>query len=242
MTTAFPAQTFRSEPPQRTKKKRNSAMTGRAKPLTLISAAGLLTLAGATAALADKDNKTPDWPCVQKKVDQIAVAQVWDGPSIEGLKGWWEDKALNDLIEPLVGRRQPLSEAETMIKTYAASLPAADRDAKLTLLFAGIFDKFTISRRAVMNGLEKFLHNQRDRAADIESQGTALGELQAKVDADASDSKAASDLAAAQDKFDWASRIFQERQNTIPVACEVPVLYEQRIYEVAKLIRAQMSK
>lgn len=232
----------RSEPPQRTKKKRHSAMTGRANTFTLMSAAGLLSLAGASAAYAEKENKTPDWPCVQKKVDEIAVAQVWDGPSIEGLKGWWEDTALNDLIEPLVSRRIPLTEADTKLKAYAASVPAGDRDAKLTLLFAGIYDKFNIKRRAIMSGLEKFLHTQRDRAADIETQGTALGELQTKVDADANDTKAAADLAAAQDKFDWASRIFQERQNNIPVACEIPVLYEQRIYEVAKLIRAQMSK
>src|SRR5262245_9336447 len=29
---------------------------------------------------------SPDWPCVQRKVSSISAAQIWDGPSIEGLK------------------------------------------------------------------------------------------------------------------------------------------------------------
>jgi hypothetical protein len=223
-------------------RKRAATMTVRATLIPMIALAGGLSILGSPAVLAEKDTKSPDWPCVQKKVAELTESQFWDGPPIAGLKGWWEDKALNALIDPMISRRVPIADIETMLKTYAASVPAADRDAKLTLLFAGLFDKFSMQRRAIMTGLEKYLNGQRDRSADIESQGTALGALEAKVAADPSDQAAATQLATAQDKFDWASRIFQERQNSIPIACEVPVIFEQRLYEVAKLIRAQMSK
>jgi hypothetical protein len=35
--------------------------------------------------------------------------------------------------------------------------------------------------------------------------------------------------------------VFQERQQNIPIACEIPVLVEQRIFALAQSIRALMS-
>ena len=146
----------------------------------LVSAA--LWAVAAPAHAVDKVNI--DWPCVQRKVENINVSQVWDGPSIDGLKGWWEDKELNAVIESVANRRVDLKEAEEAIKAFAGKLPAADKDPKLTLLFAGLFDKVGTQRRAVVNGLEKFLRSQRDRAKDIEDQGAAIAELEAKAQAD----------------------------------------------------------
>lgn len=198
--------------------------------------------AAAFAGPAHADKSTPDWPCVQKKVAELSPSQMWTGPSIEGLKGWWEDKEATALINIMASRKVPTAEAEAAIKKYAEGLPADQRNAKLTLLFAGLFDKINLQRRVVITGLEKYLSGQRERSQDIETQGTALAELEAKVAKDPADQQAASELQAAQEKFDWASRIFQERQNSIPIACEVPVIIDQRLYEMAQAILGQMKE
>lgn len=208
----------------------------------LIAATLGFSLWGGTMALAEPEKKNTDWPCVQKKVDDLTESQVWDGPTIAGLKGWWEDKAISATIDQMVNRRIELAETEKILKAYADSVPKAERDAKLTLLFAGLFDKMNIQRRSIMSGLEKYLRGQRDRASDIETQGLEVAALEAKVAADPSDAASATALATASEKFEWASRIFQERLNSIPIACEVPVIVDQRLYELGKLVRAQMSK
>ena len=42
-------------------------------------------------------------------------------------------------------------------------------------------------------------------------------------------------------EFQWAQRIFQERQQSIPLACELPALIEERLYELASSIRGLMK-
>lgn len=56
------------------------------------------------------------------------------------------------------------------------------------------------------------------------------------------DDESEAKLAKAQQDFDWASRIYQERQQNITVACDVPVLMDIRLGEIARAIRENMSK
>ena len=49
------------------------------------------------------------------------------------------------------------------------------------------------------------------------------------------------DLTAAEDRYNWDVRVFTERQQSLPLACEVPVLIEQRLFELAREIRARMQ-
>jgi len=178
------------------------------------------------------------WPCVQKKVEVLSVSQVWDGPAIEGLKGWYQDKDITLLMDRLASRRVPVAEAEAAIKKFAEKQPDAARDEKLTLLFAGLFDKVSGQRRSVLAGIEKYQKAQRERAAELERQGTEIAELEKKPATDEAAEKA---LEQAREKFNWAQRIFQERQQNIPLACELPVLVEERLYAMAQAIRANMK-
>lgn len=187
---------------------------------------------------ADKSN--PDWPCVQGKIESLTVAQTWDGPAVDTSKvPWADDEAINDLLRVLTSRRVPLPDAEAAIKKFSDQQPAAGRDAKLTLLFAGLFETSNNQRKTVIGGLEKYLRAQRDRAAVVEKKGLELDELKQKSGLDDASEMA---IAKAQEAFDWESRIFQERQQNIPVACEIPVIIEQRLYDLTKTIRALMSK
>jgi hypothetical protein len=90
----------------------------------------------------------------------------------------------------------------------------------------------------VMSGIERFQQRQKARAAEIERQGAEIRQLKERA---ASDEKARSELAAAAEKYDWDVRVFSERQQSLTLACEVPVLIEQRLFELGREIRSRMN-
>jgi len=181
---------------------------------------------------------SPDWPCVQRKVPIISPAQVWDGPPIDDIKEF--DPSIRDLTSVLESRRVPAEDAEKAIKEYAASIPEAERDRKLTELFAAVFTHINADRRFVMDRVEEFQKRQKARAAELEREGQKLAEkgLAATDELLPTETK---NLSPEQQEYNWNARIFQERQLNLTVACEVPTLIEQRAYEIARLIRKQMK-
>jgi hypothetical protein len=185
---------------------------------------------------------SPDWPCVQRKVLTITPAQIWDGPSIDGLKGWEDDQKIVDLTNYLESRRIPLEDAEKALKEYAESLPEAERDQKLTLLFASLLDKINRDRQFVLGRVEDFQRRQKARADELEQEGQQLASLNQEIPAVEQLGPRDTTLTTEQQEYNWNARIFQERQENLTMACEIPVLIEQRAYEVARLIRAQMSE
>jgi len=186
---------------------------------------------------------SPDWPCVQRKVETLSAAQVWDGPPIDGLKDWDKDDKIQELVPILESRRISLEDAEKAIKEYAAAQPEGERDKKLTLLFAAVFDKFNSDRKFVIGRVEEFQKRQKGRAAELEREGKALGETNQPIPSP--DSPAAGDtgykLTPEQETYNWNARIFQDRQQNLSVACDIPGLIEARAFDIAKLIRAQMK-
>lgn len=181
---------------------------------------------------------SPDWPCQQRKVTTITAAQIWDGPSVDNLKVE-KDEKISNLTEVLESRRVPLEDAEKAIKEFAAAQPEAERDHKLTLLFVSVLDKINIDRRFVIGRVEDFQKRQKARAAELERQGQKLAE--ANLTPEEQLVPAESRLTPEQQEYNWNTRIFQDRQLNLTVACDVPGLIEQRAYEIARLIRAQMK-
>ena len=116
---------------------------------------------------------SPDWPCIQRKVPAISPAQVWDGPPIDGIKEF--DPAIRDLTEMLESRRVSPEDAEKAIKEYAAKLPEAERDKKLTELFASVLSEINTDRQFVMSKVEEFQKRQKGRAAELEREGAEAG-------------------------------------------------------------------
>lgn len=203
----------------------------------ILAAASALSLAASGhAATGDKDN--PDWPCVQRKVMTLTSAQIWDGPPVDDIRDWSADAEILKLVPGLVSRRVPMAEAVAAMKAFADKLPAAERDAKLTRLFAGILSKINEERSSVISGVERFQKRLRGRAGEIERQSSEI----VKLENEAKDDGARKALAAARDKHAWEVRIFQERQQNIPLACEIPVMIEARAFELGREIRSLMSK
>lgn len=198
----------------------------------------VLSLALCPPALA-ADKSTPDWPCVQKKVENIAVSQIWDGPAIdEATKTWQDDEKVVGIVKKISSRRISIEEAAAAAQKFAQELPEADRGKVMTAVFAGFFETLAAERRTIMAGIEKYNKRQKERAAIVEEKGKKIAELEANA---GSDEAAQAELAKLQEDYEWETRVFKERNDNIPIACELPVLIDQRLFELAKTIRSQIK-
>lgn len=207
-----------------------------------LSVAGLMAAGAfcfASLAVAAVDPKNPDWPCVQKKVDNLSATAIWDGPPLDDHKNWFSSEKIPALVTKLASRRVPIEKATAAIDDFAKSLPEADRDVKLTKLFAGLFDTVNTQRRSIIGGIEKYQRSQKSRAEELQQQGVSLANLQGGI---VVDDTAAVPETEEEQKLYWAGRIFQERQSNIPIACELPALLEERLFALTQHIRGKMSK
>ena len=206
----------------------------------------------ATTPISAKDASTPDWPCIWRKVMEIDAATIWDGPSVDTVKDWQKDEAVRNLSAYVISRRLKLEDVEAAIKKFAESVPEASRDQKLTELFAGSLSRTNNERKTVMTGIERFHKRQLARAAEIEKQGIKLpkdDDAAAAAMKEATDGETPTgniaDLPNIEndpaEKFKWEVRVFQERQQNIPIACEIPQLMDERIGLVARSIRSLMK-
>jgi hypothetical protein len=192
---------------------------------------------GAPQAFA-AEATSADWPCVQRKVTKLTSAQMWDGAPVDDLTKWRDNEEITKLIAVLASRRVSLEQAAAAIARFAAAQPQERRDEALKLLFAGLLSTINSDRAVVMSGIERFQQRQKARAAQIERQGTAIRELKERA---VNDEKARADLATAEDRYNWDVRVFSERQQSLPLACEVPVLIEQRLFALGREIRSRMN-
>lgn len=180
---------------------------------------------------------SPDWPCVQRKVPIISAGQIWDGPSIDDIKDF--DPDTRDLVKLLESRRVSSDDAEKAIKEYAQSIPEAERDKKLTALFAAFLNDINTDRHFVMGKVEEVQKRQKARAAELEREGQKLAEKGIATTDEPLPTEVK--LSPEQQEYNWNARIFQERQQNLTMACEIPALIEQRAFEISRLIRAQMK-
>ena len=205
-------------------------------------AAGLLTvtmIVCGTPIAQGADAANPDWPCIQRKVATLTSVQMWDGPDVDDLAQWKDNEETRKLVAILISRRVPLEQAAASIAQFAAAQPQDKRDEALKLLFAGLLSTVNTDRATVMNGLERFQRRQKARAAEIERQDAELRQLKERATTDAN---ARAELAAAEDRHNWDIRVFTERQQSLPLACEVPVVIEQRLFELGREIRSHMNE
>jgi hypothetical protein len=205
-----------------------------------LAAAVVLTAAAALASVPAEvvgRGQDPDWPCIQRKVPELSVAAVWQGPPVEeALAAWRDDPEVAALARTLAARRTTLDEAREAIAGFAADLPADEKERKLTLLFAGIFTSLDGERSDVMAGIERYGRKQKAMADKIRADQARLSELAAAA--------AGADPAQAQaltNQLIWETRIFNERRNSLTYVCEVPTLIEQRLFELARTIQNELT-
>ena len=180
------------------------------------------------------DPRYPDWPCQQLKVPGIAVASVWNGPSIEGIDTKPADTKESDLVTRLAARRTPIEDARKLIADYLAGTDAEKQD-KAKKLFAELYSTLNAQRDEVMNGIERFSRKQKAAADDIRAEAQKLRDMQDKADADQAQTE---DLAS---RLAWQTRIFEDRRKSTSYVCDVPVQIEKRLFDLGSAIQNVLS-
>ena len=198
----------------------------------LLRKLALAGLAAATATAASgAANTDPDWPCIQRKVPELSLGQIWNGPELPAsAKDWPKDPEIPELVAELAARRMPIADAQKEIRDFAATLPKDKPDDQLMKLVQGLFDHMNQERSQVISGIGRYARNQMELAARLRKEASELDALRAKPDA------SATDITDRTDRLNWETRIFEERVQSLTYVCEVPTLIEQRLYALAKTV------
>ncbi len=205
-------------------------MTAIRSLLLIPCALGLALLA--TRGTADEDAlvKDPDWPCEQALVPQVAAAVVWDGPPVDGLD-WRADAVIADLVARVTPSTATQAEAEAAVAAFADGLAPADKDHRLTLLFAGVLQVLNQERAAQLDGIKRYSQDQARRA---EALGAELDRLVA-LERNPADS-ANQEREELKKRLTLEERVFDEREKSIQFLCTRPVAVEQRLGFLARTI------
>jgi hypothetical protein len=179
------------------------------------------------------DPRFPDWPCAQIKVPELSVAAVWTGPSIDELRGrWQDDPKVAELVPRLAARRTALDEAEKLIAEFLGS--PAGREPRAKLLFAGLFETLSRERSEVMDGIERFSRKQKGVVDKIRTKTAELHRLQ---DTHAEESK----IDELANQLDWDIRVYEDEKKTVSYVCEVPQLIERRLFALSRMIQQALE-
>ncbi|AMY00159.1 hypothetical protein A4R29_12085 [Mesorhizobium ciceri biovar biserrulae] len=198
---------------------------------TLVLVTTLASMGGAGAA-----NTDPDWPCMQRKVPQLSLGQIWNGPELPATaKDWAKDPGVSALVEAVAARRMPVAEAQKEIKDFAASLPPEQVATKMTMLVQGMFDHMDAERSHVISGISRYAHKQLEMAAQLRKEASEVDALRAKADADPDE------VERRTDQLNFATRIFNERVQSLTYVCDVPTIIEQRLYQLSKTVSETLA-
>jgi len=208
-----------------TAKLRRRAGAVAALTAVMIGVASISADPGAAAEPAD-----PDWPCVQRKVPQISIGQMWAGPMPQG--NWRDDPQIKALAASLAARRTPVEEIGARAAEFAAAQPADARAEALAELFAGVLAHIQAERGQVIAGIGRYARHQAEMAARIEAKQQELADLEAAPNAERDWDR----IEELQDTLAWDTRIFKERAQSLTYVCETPVLLEQRAFSIARAL------
>ena len=191
----------------------------------------------APPALAQSREKIdPDWPCQQIKTPTFSLASVWAGPQLDlDSQSWRDESDVADLEAKMAQRRVPIADVEKAIADFKAK-GGPDASAKLLSAFAAAFEDLSQQRSQVIDGLERFGHNQNALANRIRAENEAV-----QKSADEKSDGQAPPGASNQDKLLWDIRVYNDRHQSAAYVCEVPTLIEQRIGAIARAVQQAVA-
>jgi hypothetical protein len=197
----------------------------------------LAILVATTVPLSAATFDDPDWPCIQRKVPELSIGQMWAGPEVtDPIRELARDADIREAAGPLVARRNTQEEFEAMIDEYAAGL-GEDKSDKMTALFLASFNQISHERTQIINGIARYAHKQTDLAEQIDIKRQELAELNAVAD----DEKNWDRIEELQDTLVWDERIYNDRRQSLTYVCETPVLLEQRAFAIGHAIMSHLE-
>jgi hypothetical protein len=192
---------------------------------------GLITGCSLAQALVAEDRPS-DWPCEQILVREVPAAVVWAGPSITGREqSWEEDKEVKKLVEQFVSPYYDLDAADGVLGVFSSKLDPAQKDHKLTLLFAGVIQKLNEDRKKKLDGIMRYARGQAARADRLSEELDEMVQLQ-----DDPSPAAQERFALMEKEMEIKQRMFDEREAFIQHLCTRPMVVEERLGSLARSI------
>ena len=127
----------------------------------------------------------------------------------------------------------PLDEAERQIKDFAEGLPKSELHNRLAKLTQGLFDRMNAERSDVITGIGRYARKQLELAALLRDRASELAAMQERNDPEA---------ARRSEQLALATRIYNDRMQSLTYVCEVPTLIEQRLYALARIIAPMIAE
>ena len=185
---------------------------------------------GPSASAAPAQPSGDDWPCVQRRTGTISAAAIWSGPDLAQAGVWEDDSEAAALARKLASRRTSIEEGDKLLDEFAAKA-GADKEKRLTLVFAGVLEIINNERDRVLSGISRYARGQNHLAEKVRADSDAVGDAQ-----EASDSPPQKREEAEQ-SLKWDKRIFEERSRSLTYVCETPGLLERRAFDIARRIQ-----
>jgi hypothetical protein len=206
------------------------------KAQTVVRAAflwALVLLPGAALAQQNAGSSgDAEWPCAQRRVPTVAVGTVWTGPDPAQAGSWGGDFEAAALAQKLASRRTPLAEIDPLLDAFAEKA-GAEKAVRLTRVFAGVHELINTDRDRVMSGIDRYARGQQRLAERVREEADQVSAATDAPDA----GRPATEL---ETRFAWDRRIFEDRSQALTYVCEVPVLLEQRLFDLARRIEARL--
>jgi hypothetical protein len=176
----------------------------------------LLTMAAAPAS--------SNWPCYQRLVPKLTAATLWAGPVPQ--HDWHANPAVVALVDQVGDRRLPLAEGVAKLKQYVATKPGDEARAEL---FAGLVDRSNVERTQAINRLFDVSRRLRAITNAITDSTKQLDGLPANAPQAQRDEVV--------DRRALLIRQYDAISRTVQYACEIPVDFEHRLGEFARVLQ-----
>ncbi|HXV31472.1 MAG TPA: hypothetical protein VD840_14175 [Sinorhizobium sp.] len=171
------------------------------------------------------DYSDPDWPCIQRKIENLSASLMWPTP----VTRMPLTPAAKDLVEILSLRRVDLEEAETHVRAFAEKSGPVD-DQVLGNIFLGVFEKIGDNRRRLIAGIARYSRSQIALSSRIDANRVEMAKLEREKNPDFDR------IDKLEEQIDWDERIYRERSQSLTYVCETPVLLEKRAYAIARML------
>jgi hypothetical protein len=176
----------------------------------------------------------PDWPCVQRLIPELAWGAMWTGPSPEELTvPWWSDPEVGALVRMAGSRATAEDRAVEAVRTFAREVDA-DREQRLTLLFAGVFEQISRERTQTIEAILRYSRGQVGRLQRVGGMVDRLEEARQDPEADPER------IEELEQALHWERRVFEDRQASLRALCDQPYLLEERLSRIVQAIRAEL--
>lgn len=178
----------------------------------------------------------PDWPCVQRLIPELSWGTVWAGPSLDELeREWWDDEEVASVVRYATARETDDDAALQRVRDFVESTADDDdREERLTLLFAGLFERIDRERGRT---IERIRGASRAQVARLETLSEMVDRLEERR---GEEDPAQDEIERLEQELHWEKRAFEMRQQTLPAMCEKPYLLEEQLGRMVRVIREAM--